>query len=186
MCLPWTLVAMGLQRYSCRLFSLNKSTTVVIGNGNGYTSAIMINTTNTFDGYSLGFIASPTILSSLLPLMPLYPVAEYGLCNNHQLQQWLVINHVVTTYISLLLPTSALSAKKLTGSLIFCSRIWCKTCQFTCGTDMPCMDSYIEEFAKRITGEVIWWHQRCIVCKKLCRKNVNWALNRCITVLEHY
>jgi hypothetical protein len=43
--------------------------------------------------------------------------------------------------------------------------------------DMPCMDCYTEELVKIVTGEVIWWHQRCIVCKKLCR---------CITVLENY
>jgi hypothetical protein len=30
---------------------------------------------------------------------------------------------------------------------------------------MPCMDSYTKEFAKIVTGEVIWWHQRYIVCK---------------------
>jgi hypothetical protein len=51
---------------------------------------------------------------------------------------------------------------------------------------MPCMDSYTEEFTKIGTGEVIWWHQRCIVCKKLCRKKVHLALNRCITVLVYY
>jgi hypothetical protein len=100
MCLPWTLVAMGLQWCSCQLSSLNK-TTLVCGNGNGYTSAIMINTTNTFYGYSLGIIASPTILSSLLPLISLYPMAEYGSCNNHQEQQWCVTKLVVTAYISL-------------------------------------------------------------------------------------
>jgi hypothetical protein len=147
-------------------------------------SAIMINTTNTFYGYSLGFIASPTVLSCLLALMSLNPVAKYGSCNNHQHQQWCVINLIVTTYISWSLPISALSAKNLTGSLIFWSRIWCKTCQFTCGTDVPCMDTYTEEFAKISTGEVIWWHQRCDVCKKLCKKKVAGALN--ITVLENY
>jgi hypothetical protein len=73
----------------------------------------MINTTNTFYGYSLGFLASSTILSSFLPLMSLSPMAEYGSCNNHQQLQVCVINLVVTTYISLLLPTSALYAKKL-------------------------------------------------------------------------
>jgi hypothetical protein len=108
MCLPWTLVAMWLQRCSCQLSSLNKSATLVLGNGNGYTSAIMINTTNTLYGYSLGFIAFPTILSSLLPCTSLYSVAEHGSCNNHQQQQWCVINLVFITYISLLLPTSAL------------------------------------------------------------------------------
>jgi hypothetical protein len=51
---------------------------------------------------------------------------------------------------------------------------------------MPCKDSYTEELAKIVTGEVIWWHQRCIVCKKLCRKKVPGALNRCIIVLENY
>jgi hypothetical protein len=30
---------------------------------------------------------------------------------------------------------------------------------------MPFVDSYTEEFAKIVTGEVIWCHQRCIVCK---------------------
>jgi hypothetical protein len=35
------------------------------------------------------------------------------------------------------------------------------------------VDSYKKEFANILTGEVIWLHQRCIVCKKLCRKNVN-------------
>jgi hypothetical protein len=78
----------------------------------------------------------------------------------------------------------ALSAKNLTGSLIFWSRIWCKTSQFTCGMDMPCKDSYTEEFANIITGEVIWWHQRCIVCKKLCRKKVPGALNRSLQYLK--
>jgi hypothetical protein len=48
------------------------------------------------------------------------------------------------------------------------------------------MDTYTEEFPKIVTGEVIWWHQRCIVCKKLCREKVSGALNRCITVLENY
>jgi hypothetical protein len=104
---------------------------LVCGNGNGYTSAIMINTTSTFYGYSLGLIAFPTTLSSFLPLMSLYLMAEYGSCNNHQQQQWCAINLVFMTCISLLLPTSALSAKKLMGSLIFWSRIWCKTCQLT-------------------------------------------------------
>jgi hypothetical protein len=51
---------------------------------------------------------------------------------------------------------------------------------------MPFVDSYTKEFAKIVTGEVIWRHQRCIVCKKLCRKKVPGALNRCITVLENY
>jgi hypothetical protein len=41
------------------------------------------------------------------------------------------------------------------------------------GTDMPSMDTYTKEFSKIGTGEVIWWHQRCIVCKKLCRKKVH-------------
>jgi Fe-S-cluster-containing hydrogenase component 2 len=40
-------------------------------------------------------------------------------------------------------------------------------------TDMPCIDSCTEEIAKIGTGEVIWWHQRCIVCKKLWRKKVH-------------
>jgi hypothetical protein len=44
-------------------------------------------------------------------------MAEYGSCNNHQQQQWCVINLVVTSYISLLLPASAFSAKKLMGKL---------------------------------------------------------------------
>jgi hypothetical protein len=48
------------------------------------------------------------------------------------------------------------------------------------------MDTYTKEFAKIVTGEVIWWHQRCIVRKKLCRKKVSRALNRCIAVLENY
>jgi hypothetical protein len=87
------------------------------GNGNSYTSAIMINTTNTFYGYSLGFIAFPTILSSLLLLMSLYPIAQYGLWNNHQKQQWCAINLVFMTCISLLLPTSASSTKLLRGKL---------------------------------------------------------------------
>ena len=60
---------------------------------------------------------------------------SYGSCINHQYQQWCVINLVVITCISLLLPTSVWSAKNLTGSLIFWSRIWCKTCQFTRGTE---------------------------------------------------
>jgi hypothetical protein len=40
-------------------------------NRNGHIPAIMINTTNTFYGYSLVVIAFPIILSSLLPLMSL-------------------------------------------------------------------------------------------------------------------
>jgi hypothetical protein len=132
----------------------------------------MINTTNTFYGFSLGFIASPTILSSLLPLMSLYPMAEYGTCTNHPQQQWCVINLVASTYISLLLPTSALSAKNLTGNLIFGPEYGAKHANSHV-TDMPCKDSYTEEFANILTGKVIWWHQRCIVCKKLCRKKVH-------------
>jgi hypothetical protein len=38
-------------------------------------------------GFSQGFIASPTILSTSLLLMSLYPMAEHGSCNNHQQQQ---------------------------------------------------------------------------------------------------
>jgi hypothetical protein len=95
-----------------------------------------------------------------------------GSCTNHPQQQWCVINLVASTYISLLLPTSALSAKNLTGNLIFGPEYGAKHANSHV-TDMPCKDSYTEEFANILTGKVIWWHQRCIVCKKLCRKKVH-------------
>jgi hypothetical protein len=52
-------------------------------------------------------------------IMSLYPMAEYGSCNNHQQQQWCVMNLVVTTYISMLLPVSASITGELLGSLYF-------------------------------------------------------------------